>query len=179
MRISRVLAVLALLYFGGFALFSVSLGRPLDGKITDAIVVPTGGPERIPRGLEVLGDKQARRMLISGTAPGVTPGDLRRQYDADARLFACCIDLGHEAVDTRSNADETAQWVRTHGYKSVRLITADWHMPRARLELIHALGPEVEVVGDGVRTNPAFAMLVREYNKYLVRRVALLVGFAG
>lgn len=179
MTFTRAVAIVALFYLLGFAGFSVSLGRPLDARVTDAIVVPTGGPERIPRGLAVLQAGQAKRMLISGTAPGVTERDLRRQYRVAAHWFACCVDLGHEAVDTRSNADETARWVRSHGYKSVRLVTADWHMPRARLELVNALGSDAEVVGDGVRTNPAFVMLVREYNKYLVRRVALLVGFAG
>jgi uncharacterized SAM-binding protein YcdF (DUF218 family) len=58
----------------------------------------------------------------------------------------------------------------------VRLVTADWHMPRAKLELANALGGGVEVVGDGVRTQPRFGMLLREYHKYLVRRIALLTG---
>jgi uncharacterized SAM-binding protein YcdF (DUF218 family) len=179
MRLARILAVPALLYLLGFALFSFTLGRPLGDLKTDAIVVPTGGPGRISHGIAVLKTGQAKRMLITGTAPGVRPIELAIEYKVEPRWFACCIDLGHEAVDTRSNADETAQWVREHGYKSVRLVTAEWHMPRARLELTHALGPEVAVVADAVRTNPEFVMLVREYNKYLVRRAAMLFGIGG
>jgi uncharacterized SAM-binding protein YcdF (DUF218 family) len=58
----------------------------------------------------------------------------------------------------------------------VRLVTSDWHMPRARMELAHALGDDVTLLGDGVRSNPRLSMLVSEYNKFLIRRVALWVG---
>ncbi len=173
----RISALLALAWALGFALFMVSLGKPVDaGLKTDAIVVPTGGPGRIDRGIVLLQEKAAKRMLITGTDPTVRPIELAVQYKTPPRLFRCCIDLGHEAVDTRSNADETATWVRERGYKSVRLVTADWHMPRAKLELSYALGSDVEIVGDGVRTNPRFTMLLREYHKYLVRRIVLLFG---
>ncbi len=179
MKLSRLLAVFALVYLLGFAAFSFALGRPRGDEKTDAIVVPTGGPGRISRGLALLERRQARRMLITGTAPDVRPIELAVEYRASPKLFACCVDLGAEAVDTRSNAEETAAWVRKYDFRSVRLVTADWHMPRARLELAHTLGPEVRIIGDGVRTNPAFGMLVREYNKYLVRRAALLAGYQG
>jgi uncharacterized SAM-binding protein YcdF (DUF218 family) len=173
----RFLGLLVLAWALGFALFMLALGRPLEAGVkTDAIVVPTGGPGRIDRGIALMQVNAAKRMLITGTDPTVRPIELAVQYKAPPRLFACCIDLGHDAVDTRSNADETAAWVRARGYRSVRLVTADWHMPRAKLELANALGGGVEVVGDGVRTQPRFGMLLREYHKYLVRRIALLTG---
>lgn len=176
----RILAVLALAWALGFALFMLSLGKPLDPGIrTDAIVVPTGGAGRIPRGIALLQAGAAKRMLITGTDPSVRPIELAVEHSAPPALFRCCIDLGHEAVDTRSNADETAAWVRARGYKSVRLVTADWHVPRAKLELGNALGGEIEIEGDGVRTNPRFTMLLREYHKYLVRRAALLFGLGN
>jgi uncharacterized SAM-binding protein YcdF (DUF218 family) len=154
----------------------LGLARPLEGNTTDAIVVPTGGAGRIDRGLDLLRAHQARRMLVTGVAPGVRAIDLAREYRASPALFACCIDLGAEAVDTRSNAEETAQWVRKHGYTSVRLVTSDWHVARARMELHAALGRKVVVLGDGVPSNPRLAMLVNEYNKLLLRRVALWLG---
>lgn len=176
----RLLAIVALGYLLGFAVFMITLPRPLEGRTTDAIVVPTGAKGRIPRGIALMEDKAAKRMLITGADPQVRPIELAVEYDAPRALFACCIDLGYEAVDTRSNADETATWVRTHGYKSVRLVTSDWHLPRAKLELTYALatkaGGGVEVVGDAVPSQPGFAMLVAEYNKFLVRRVALWTG---
>ncbi len=173
--ILRLLALMVTLWAIGFALFMLSLGRPLEGRKTDAIVVLTGGPGRIDRGLAALRAGEAKRLLVSGVDPDVRPGEFAAEYKIDRTLMACCIDLGWQAVDTRSNAEETAQWVERHGYRSVRLVTSDWHMPRARLELSHALG-DVELLGDPVPSQPGMAMLVREYHKYLVRRLALLVG---
>ncbi|MHA6718380.1 YdcF family protein [Sphingomonas sp. RS6] len=174
-RLFVLIVLLALAWAAGFGLFLLSLGKPLGARQTDAVVVLTGGSGRIQRGLDALRQGNTRRMLVSGVNPAVRPRELAAQFPADRRLFRCCIDLGHEAVDTRSNADETAHWVREHGYRSVRLVTSDWHMPRARLELSHVLG-EVEILGDPVRSRPGYRMLVREYNKYLLRRGALWLG---
>ena len=143
------------------------------------MVVPTGGPGRIDRGLQLLRDHQAKRMLVTGVAPGVRPSDLAREYRTSPRLFACCIDLGAEAVDTRSNAEETAGWVKAHSYRTVRLVSSDWHVPRAKMELAAAVGRGVIVMGDGVPGAPRLGTLVNEYNKLILRRVALWVGIGG
>ena len=172
----RLLGVMALAWCLGFAAFMLMLPGPLDGNTTDAIVVPTGGAGRIDRGIALLQARQARRMLVTGVAPGVRPIDLAREYRTPAALFACCIDLGADAVDTRSNAEESAAWVKAHGYRSVRLVTSDWHVPRARMELAAAMGPGVLVLGDGVQSTPRLGTLVNEYNKLLLRRVALWLG---
>jgi len=139
--IVRLFGIAVLAWALGFAAFMLLLPQPLDGTTTDAIVVPTGGPGRIDRGLALLRDHQAKRMLVTGVAPGVRPIDLALEYRTSPRLFDCCIDLGADAVDTRSNAEETAQWVETHDYRTVRLVTSDWHLPRARMELSAVLGP--------------------------------------
>jgi uncharacterized SAM-binding protein YcdF (DUF218 family) len=174
--IKRLLALVLILYLLGFALFMLALPQPLGARTTDAIVVPTGGAGRIDRGLALMQAKAAKRMLISGVAPQVRPGELAAEYKAPPRLFACCVDLGREAVDTQSNAEETAAWVSEHRYRSVRLVTSDWHMARARLELVHALDDDVEIIGDGVPSHPRFGLLVAEYNKLLLRQSALWTG---
>ncbi len=172
----RILSLGALLWAAGFGVFLLAIPGPLDHRKTDAIVVPTGGAGRIDRGIALLKEQAAKRMLVTGVAPEVRPIDLAREYQEKPALFACCIDLGREAVDTRSNAAETADWVRRHHYKSVRLVTSDWHLARARLELTHALGSDVAVLGDGVKSSPRYGILVAEYNKLLLRRVALWLG---
>ena len=177
--IRRVVGIAAIAWLLGFAWFMAALPGPLDGGHTDAIVVPTGGAGRIDRGIALLKAGAAKRMLVSGVAPGVRPIDLAVEYHTSPKLFACCIDLGGEAVDTRSNAEETAQWVRRHRYRSVRLVTSDWHLRRARLELIHTLGPDVKVVGDGVAGSPRLLLLLAEYDKFLVRRAALWLGIGA
>ncbi|MFA5988058.1 MAG: YdcF family protein [Sphingomonas sp.] len=177
--IRRTFGLAALAWVLGFAWFMLTLPGPLDNQRTDAIVVPTGTGGRITRGISLLQAKAARRMLVTGVAPGVGPVSLAKEYGAPPALFACCIDLGADAVDTRSNADETADWVRRHGFKSVRLVTSNWHMRRARLELVNRLGPDVTIYEDGVPGTPKLLLLLLEYNKLLVRRGALLLGIAG
>lgn len=178
--IGRLAALALLLWVAGFVLFAVTLGRAADRRTTDAIVVLTGGPGRIERGLALLDAGRARRMLISGVDRAVRPRELAVQYPRSGKSFACCVDLGREAVDTRSNAEETADWMRRRGYRSVRLVTTDWHLPRARFELRHALGAlgvEAVVIPDGVRSEPELSALVREYNKYILRRAFVLGGY--
>ncbi|MEO9129570.1 MAG: YdcF family protein [Sphingomonas sp.] len=174
--ISRILGVIVLLWALGFAVFAIGMPAPLGDAKTDGIVVLTGSPGRIDHGIALLEKHQAQRMFISGVAPQVRPVELVRQYRAPPALFDCCIDLGHEAVDTRSNAEETAAWVKHHHYRSIRLVTSNWHMARARLELANALDADVVVMADGVPGNPRFGTLMNEYNKLLVRRVALWLG---
>lgn len=177
--IARIVAFVALAWALGFAAFMLLLPDPLDDHPTDAIVVPTGGAGRIDRGIGLLEAHEAKRMLITGVAPAVRPIDLALEYHARPALFDCCIDLGREAVDTRSNAEETARWVRAHHYHSVRLVTSDWHMARARMELGNALDDDVVIVRDGVKGEPDLKLLLAEYNKLLLRRVALWLGIGG
>ncbi|KHA64729.1 MULTISPECIES: YdcF family protein [Sphingomonas] len=177
--IVRLLGVGVLVWALGFAAFMLLLPPPLNGSTTDAIVVPTGGAGRIDRGLVLLRDRQAKRMLVTGVAPGVRPIDLALEYRTSPSVFACCVDLGADAVDTRSNAEETARWVKTHDYRTVRLVTSDWHVPRAKMELAAVLGPRVLVLGDGVPGTPRLGTLVNEYNKLILRRIALWIGFGA
>lgn len=174
--ITRGLSALLLLYLLGYAMFSVLLPRPADERQTDAIVVLTGGARRIERGLELMEQGKAKRMLVSGVARTVRPEELAAEYKSDERLFACCVDLGRESVDTRSNAEEVARWMERHKFRTMRLVTTDWHMPRARFELSRRLGEQVVVTGDAVESNPSFLQLFTEYNKYLLRQAAVLVG---
>lgn len=173
--IRRAVSAVLLVYLLGYALFAVLLPRPADARPTDAIVVLTGGAKRIERGVDLMERRLARRMLVSGVARTVRPEELAAQYRADA-LFRCCIDLGRESVDTRSNAEEVARWMERHKFRTLRLVTTDWHMPRARFELSRRLGGGIEVTGDAVESNPSFGQLFTEYNKYLLRRAAVVVG---
>lgn len=174
--IRRLLALALIAWALGFALFMVTLPGPLEGSTTDAIVVPTGGVGRLDRGFELLRRRQAKRMLVTGVAPGVDASVVAKAFRVSPALLACCVDLGRDAVDTRSNADETAAWLKARGFRSIRLVTSDWHLRRASMELRAAVGPRVVVLGDGVAGTPRLGTLVNEYNKLLLRRVALWMG---
>jgi len=173
--IVRILASLLLIYVLGYALFVVLLPEPGGETRTDAIVVLTGGAKRLERGIDLLERGRAQRMLVSGVERTVKSGELAARYRTDPKLFDCCIDLGREAVDTRSNALETADWIERHKFKSVRLVTSDWHMPRARFELSRQTD-DLTVVTDAIQSSPSFRMLFLEYNKYVLRQAAALVG---
>lgn len=172
----RFLSLLAIAWGLGFAVFMLTLAQPADNaRTTDAIVVPTGGAGRIVRGLTLIEQGRAKRMLVSGVATGLRKADLIAA-NGHAAAITCCVDLGREAVDTRSNAEETARWVRERRYRSVRLVTSDWHMARARMELGAALDRDVAIMRDGVRGDQRLGPLVNEYNKLILRRVALWLG---
>ena len=174
--IVRLAAGLRLGWRRGFAGLAGGLPGPHDDRATDAIVVPTGGPGRVKRGMALLERHRARRMLVSGVDRRVRPHELAASFGVPAALVDCCVDLGREAVDTRSNAEETAAWVRARRYRSVRLVTTDWHMARARFELARLLGPDVILVADGVPSEPGLMSLLTEYNKYVLRRLTAPFG---
>ncbi|MBK7559909.1 MAG: YdcF family protein [Chitinophagaceae bacterium] len=174
--IRRLVSFALLAWTLGFAWFALLLPQPAPLDKTDAVVVLTGGAHRIDRGLEVLEAGKAKRMLISGVDRDVKPVELALQYKQSMKLFDCCIDLGFQSVDTRSNALETARWVARNKVKSLRLVTHDWHMRRARFELDRALPNDIEVTSDAVSTQPSLGALFKEYNKYWLRAVAALVG---
>jgi len=155
------------------------LPKPGDDTRTDAIVVLPGGPGRIDRGLDLIQRHMAPRLLVRGVAPEVRPRELAATAHKPMSLFTCCVDLGHQAIDTRSNADETADWVRQPHYRTVRLVTSDWHLARARLELVAELGNDATVIGDGVPSSPRFELLLAEYNKLLIRWIALKLGIGA
>ena len=174
--IARIAGLLLITWILGLAVFVVALPGASGDARTDAIVVLTGGKGRIERGLAELSKGLAHRMLVSGVDPAVRLTELAQLQNAPPALFKCCVDLGKQAVDTRTNASETALWLSKRGYKSVRLVTTDWHMPRARLELRRAVGGDVTVISDAVESAPGLLVLTREYNKYWIRWLAIQVG---
>ena len=176
--IARIGALLLLVYLLGFVFFAFTLGKPApaDAAATDAAVVLTGGPGRIAYAVGVLKAHKAGRLLVAGVDPAVTKPDLAAHIPESASWLTCCVDLGTESVDTRSNAEEAGRWLAKHDYKSFRLITSDWHMRRARFEFRRVLGDKYRLVTDAVPTEPSFITLYGEYNKYLLRCLAVWVG---
>jgi uncharacterized SAM-binding protein YcdF (DUF218 family) len=174
--IRRIFALLLVGWALGFAGFVILLPRPAGMEKSDGIVVPTGAQGRIARGTEIMTKGRAKRMLITGVDRRVRPIELAIAQKVPFAIMTCCVDLGREASDTRSNGDETAAWVRFHNYQSIRLVTSDWHMRRARFELERALGNDVAIIPDAVRSDASLMVLLREYNKYLFRRLAVPFG---
>ena len=189
----RVGAVAALVWLTGFVLFTATLPEATPLAVaTDAVVVLTGGPGRLARGVAVMQAGSARRMLVSGVGEAVTRAELAATLDAgidgrsldaaarlaNRRLLAAQVDLGYSAVDTRSNAAETTDWMAANNFKSLRLVTSAWNMRRAELELRAQLPADIAIITDAVPNEPAATRVAREYNKLLLRWVVLKLGIA-
>jgi len=172
----RTAVLLLIAYLLGYALFAVLLPRPAGLERTDAIVVLTGRRERLDRGFDLLRRGVARRMLISGVDPSVRARELAPAYHVEPQLIACCVDFEQRSFDTRSNADEVKSWMEGRGYHSMRLVTDDVHMPRARNEIASRLGDAITVVPDAIVTSPGFRELYWEYNKFLFAWTADRLG---
>jgi uncharacterized SAM-binding protein YcdF (DUF218 family) len=144
---------------------------------TDAIVVLTGGSLRLQSGIELLRQGKGRELFVSGVSQRVDLDELLRITGNAPDWALCCVALGHEADNTLGNAQETARWMRSQGFHSLRLVTAWYHMPRSLLEFERAM-PDIEVVAhpvfpDRVKQERWWAwrgtaeLLMSEYTKYL------------
>ena len=175
--IIRLLSAMVLVYLMGFVVFAVATPGKLEGVETDVVVVPTGSGGRIARGLEVLRDGDAKRMLVTGVDPEVTNGEFVAQFKVSRKLLNCCITLGHQASDTRGNATETVAWTRKVKAESVRLVTSDWHMRRASMELRRVMPGDILIYNDAVASRPSMRILFLEYNKLLASWLASLINW--
>ena len=170
--IKRILAGFAIIWIGGFVWFATTLPQPAADAQTQAVIVPTGSAGRIERGLEVLDQGAARMMLVTGVDREVKPQEFAVQFEVPDFTMECCVTLGFKAVDTRSNATETAEWIERNNIKSVRLVTADWHMRRAAFELKQTLPANTIVERDAVSSEPSFRILFLEYHKLIASRTS-------
>ena len=187
-----VLVVVAIWIAGllAFADRIVRLTPAEDPVAADGIVALTGGSDlRLEAASRLLEDGKGRRLLVSGVNRRATRQDLLGVTGAAKPIFDCCVDLGFTAADTVGNARETAEWARSLGYRSLILVTADYHMPRALLELKATL-PEARIAAYPVATpaldarhwqasGEAARRMVLEYSKYLailVREAVLGLG---
>ncbi len=177
--------LLATLWLLGFAWFSFEARqkrRPPSSA--DAIVVLTGGADRIGTALRLLQDGVAPLLLVSGVPAHVELADLVRHTPAEPHLaldrWSPRIKLGHAAASTAGNADEIAPWVRENGVHTLIVVTAGYHMQRALIEIGRA-APDivlypVPVQPPALRGRPdlgTLALLSNEYDKWIAARLHL------
>ncbi|HWZ07096.1 MAG TPA: YdcF family protein [Bradyrhizobium sp.] len=191
---ATIVAVLAIVFVAaavGFVGFISQLhgAETRPSRTADGIVVLTGGSSRVSDAMELLADGYGKRLLISGVHPTSPASDISRSATDSQLLMSCCVDLDRSAVNTRSNAAETRRWARERGFKSLIVVTSNYHMPRAIVELTHAM-PDVTlipfaVVGDKWRDEPwwtsgaTMRLLLSEYVKYVAAEVRVRLADAG
>ena len=185
--IARLGCLGALLLLAGYADFASRIAprEPSAVPRTDAIVVVTGGSQRIGDAIGLLGAERGTRLLISGVNEKIGREELARMNPASRPLLACCVDLDYRARNTIGNAIETRRWLRRHGFRSLLVVTSNYHMPRTLAEFAHAM-PDVRLVAHPVVTEhidtsgwwnrwSVIKVLAPEYAKYLVARLRGLV----
>jgi uncharacterized SAM-binding protein YcdF (DUF218 family) len=196
MRSVAAFLVLVLIWTCGLMAFAARVQQSTPAPApqrADGIVVLTGvnARQRIAAGVALLAAGGGRRVLVSGVNRDLTREDVRNVSNAVQRLYDCCVDLGFSAQDTVGNARETADWARAMRFTSLIVVTADYHMPRAMLELGAALRPQgVQLQAYPVATSALNArrwwrspggarLMVVEYCKYLAilgRELVLSLG---
>ena len=184
-RFLRVAAILVLgaaaSFIAGFGWFASHVSRlapPAGLEKADAVIVLTGGQARLDAAMDLLESGKGARLLVSGVHPDASRKQLQLAMGDDGKLFSCCVDIDRAALDTVGNAEESAKWVREHGYGNIILVTNNYHMPRSLLEMGRLL--------EGVQLQPypvvnsklddgawlikpqAVRVLFTEYNKYLL-----------
>jgi uncharacterized SAM-binding protein YcdF (DUF218 family) len=186
-RAAPLLLALGLIAAGwsvGFGLFlrAVLAAPQGDLRPAEGIVVLTGGAVRIDEGVRLLKAGMGRALLISGVGERFRIAELSpesRRLLADPAL-AALVTFGHAATSTRGNAEEARVWAEARGYHSLILVTASYHMPRARLVFTRAMpGMVIEpwaVSPPAMRTpwrGATLRLLAFEYTKYLLARAGL------
>lgn len=182
-----LIALLASAWVAGFIRFAATIpeATPPLSDHTDAIVVLTGGSLRFEEGLHLLEKGSAQKLFVSGVHRGVDVAELLRLQKRAPDKLQCCIILGHDAEDTVGNARETAEWVAAEGIRSIRLVTAGYHMPRSLLEFRAAM-PDIRIVPHPVSPDhvkhetwylyPGTALLIAgEYTKFILAWVHVTI----
>jgi uncharacterized SAM-binding protein YcdF (DUF218 family) len=185
---SAAMFMVAAIGFIGF-LSQLRSAELKPSRNADGIVVLTGGSSRVSDAMELLAGGYGKRLLISGVHPTIGTIELSRSLPDSQGLLACCVDLDRSAVNTRSNAVETRRWARERGFKSLIVVTSNYHMPRAIVELSHEM-PDIElipyaVIGDRWRDEPwwtsgvTLRLLLSEYTKYVAAEIRVRLANLG
>ena len=183
------LLFLSALWIAGLHAFTLEImnaPKPPSDRQADAVIVLTGGSNRLEKGFRLLETGHGKKLFISGVYQGIDVRELlARTRRENKREMDCCVILGFAADNTVGNAQESVQWMRAEGYKSAYLVTSDYHMKRALLEfsrvsdgleiIPHPVSPRGVDMKNWWRDTDFRDVLVREYSKYVA---ALLLGLA-
>ena len=124
------------LFMAGLQHFILTLPQPAPvATSSDGIVVITGGQQRLADGFNLLQSGAGKALLVSGVGRGVGKAVLADELNLSPRkiaLLECCVTLEFQAGDTRGNAVAAGKWAQANGFRSLQLVTANYHMPRAK-----------------------------------------------
>jgi uncharacterized SAM-binding protein YcdF (DUF218 family) len=148
----------------------------------DGIVALTGGASRITDAIELLASGRGKRLLISGANRSTNSNEISRLNPEFERWVRCCVDFDR-SLNTLGNAIETRRWAESRGFRSLIVVTSNYHMPRALAEIAHQL-PNVALLPFPVVTDRQRAerwwssgatarLMLSEYVKYIFARLRM------
>jgi uncharacterized SAM-binding protein YcdF (DUF218 family) len=174
-RVSAMATAVAAAWITGFGWFLYLGARDIaPPPHADAIVVLTGGPERVDVALRLLSTGAADRLLVSGAGEKTDVSDLAHLSGMDPAPLEQQITVGHAARTTRGNALETASWARAEKVRTLLVVTTWFHMPRALVEMRRAMPaqrllpyPVGQLRTEELIQAAPLRRLIGEYHKYL------------
>ncbi len=170
--------VLLTLWVGGYFMFLsniISKKTPAIENKAGAIIVLTGGNNRIKTGLELFASSRlSNNLFISGVHASVKEEDIISMWVSDKKLPDCCITLGYKASTTFENAQETKEWLDNKNIKTLVLVTSNYHINRAMLEFENII-EDITIIAYPVKEKRSlidinfWKISFSEYNKFLIR----------
>jgi uncharacterized SAM-binding protein YcdF (DUF218 family) len=165
-------------WLAGLAWFTLDALRGSSPRgAGDGIVALTGDADRVETGLALLRQGHGRILLISGAGPRFSLAELARRSGDDEAWLAARVTLGRQAVSTRGNGVEFADWAARNQIGSAVVVTSYYHMRRAMLELSRA-APGVRLIPRKVPLRPWLRVrdarkVIDDYDKYLLALMGL------
>ena len=170
---------LFLIWLGGFIIFQQYIRKHQADEVTktDAIVVLTGGKNRIAEAVRLYNAGLSDMLFISGVGGDVGLKALEKQNKSFITKNRDRVYLGREATNTFQNAIEVSEMIRRNNLKSIRLVTSYYHMPRSVEEILR-LNPDVVIIEHYVyspnvskrwwKRPKSFFLIASEYHKFIV-----------
>ena len=176
-KICFVLVLFLGLWFAGFVLFMHKIYnvQNIEKGKADAIVVLTGGRNRLSGAVKLLNSQKAEKMFVSGVFKDTSMKELQNRSDVEFFNSEKVV-LDKKSTNTLENAIESAQWIEQYDIKSIYLVTSNYHMPRSMIEF-HHYNPKLDIIPYPVYSDKvsrewwkswgSFKLLIGEYNKFL------------
>jgi uncharacterized SAM-binding protein YcdF (DUF218 family) len=147
---------------------------------TDAVIILTGGSMRLEEGIDIFNRVGAKKLLISGVAPGVSKAQIfaiLTKANRSLNIDPNDIILGNLAYSTSTNASEAKIFMRLNNFNSMILVTSNYHIIRS-MKIFQYHMPEIKILPYAVCSEkfrkignfisyPSLLLAMQEYNKLL------------
>ena len=142
---------------------------------TDAIVVLTGGRNRLPEAVKLFNAGKAEKLFISGVRKDVSLDELSARQAIEIRTDEGVF-MENISTNTVENAINTSRWIRENDIKSIRLVTSNYHIPRSLAEF-KGKNKKLKIIPNPIYSENVsksifsswgtFSLIAVEYTKFL------------